>query len=123
MPSRKGKSAVAAEGSGSLPGDTHVVRGDKNTAQTLRANLATHPEAGVMGVSVESAAQRSVEELSRTLPHRKIGTTTVREVRAAGGDVEPTKGRSPHHATMTGLSVKEMSELLQPPIPNPRWKE
>ena len=61
----------------------------------------------------------SVKELANPLPHSKIGVTTVRDVRDAGGDVIRTSGASPNHATMTGLSPKNASELLNPVIKNP----
>jgi hypothetical protein len=40
-------------------------------------------------------------------------------VRAAGGDVLRTSGRSPNHATLTGLTSDEISALLTPTIVNP----
>jgi hypothetical protein len=61
----------------------------------------------------------SVEELAAAIPHGQIGVTTVGAVRAAGGDVVRTLGRSPHHATLIGLSPEEASYLLTPTIPNP----
>lgn len=45
--------------------------------------------------------------------------TTVGEVRALGGDVIRTSGRSPHHATLTGLTPEQISCLLTPTIINP----
>jgi hypothetical protein len=40
----------------------------------------------------------------------------------AGDDVVRTSGRSPHHATIVGLSPEEVSRLLTPTIPNPATK-
>ncbi len=64
----------------------------------------------------------SVEELATTLPHGQIGVTTVGAIRAAGGDVVRTVGRSPHHATVIGLSPEEASRLLTPTVVNPARK-
>lgn len=78
----------------------------------------THPS-GVTGVSVECAVGLSVAEIAMAIPHGQIGMTTVRAVRQAGGDVVRTTGRSPHHATVTGLTPDQTSRLLTPTIPNP----
>ncbi len=59
-------------------------------------------------------------ELAQTIPHRQIGITTVSEVRKAGGDVVRTAGRSPYHATLTGLTPEQVSKLLTPTVLNPR---
>jgi hypothetical protein len=67
---------------------------------------------------VESAVGLSVEELAVFIPHGQIGVTTVEAVRAAGGDVVRTSGRSPHHATLVGLSPEEASRLLRPTMSN-----
>jgi hypothetical protein len=61
----------------------------------------------------------SVKELSANLPHNQIGVTTAGDVRAAGGDVIRTSGKSPNHATLTGLSPEKASQLLTPTIKNP----
>ena len=52
-------------------------------------------------------------------PHRQVGMTTVAEVRKAGGDVIRTTGRSPYHATLTGLAPQQVSKLLTPTVANP----
>jgi hypothetical protein len=64
----------------------------------------------------------SVEELAAAIPHGQVGVTTVGAIRAAGGDVVRTSGRSPHHATLVGLSPEAASRLLTPTIPNPAKK-
>jgi hypothetical protein len=103
-----------------LPDDAIVVRGGLNTPESIAKATGTHPS-GVTGISVESAPGKSIPELAKNLPgnYGRIGTTIVGEVRAAGGDVIPTSGRSPTHATLTGLDPETTSGLLNPPIPNP----
>jgi hypothetical protein len=76
----------------------------------------------VTGTSVECAEGMSVEELAGAIPHSHVGVTTVGAIRAAGGDVVRTSGRSPHHATLIGLSPEEASRLLTPPMANPAKK-
>ena len=114
---------MAAPGEGgegekmSLPDEANVVRGGLNTPESITKGTGTHPE-GVTGISVECGTC-SVKELSESLPHNQIGVTTVGKVREAGGDVIKTSGRSPNHATLTGLSADKISNLLKPIIRNP----
>ena len=105
-------------GRGPLPDDAFVVRGGRNRPEDIARAAGTHPQ-GVTGVSVESAAGRTAAELAAPIPHGQVGVTTVGRVRAAGGDVIPTSGRSPNHATLTGLTPERASELLTPTVPNP----
>ncbi|MBL8794115.1 MAG: flavoredoxin [Planctomycetia bacterium] len=101
-----------------IPDEALVVRGGRNLPADLRRGIGTHPS-GVTGVSVECAAGVAVEELSATIPHGQVGVTTVGAIRAAGGDVVRTSGRSSHHATLIGLSPDAASRLLSPTVPNP----
>lgn len=98
-----------------------VVRGGRNRPADILRGTGTHPS-GVTGVSVECALGVPVAELAATIPHGQIGVTTVGAVRQAGGDVIRTTGRSPYHATLTGLTPEQVSELLTPTIPNSTQK-
>jgi hypothetical protein len=104
-----------------IPDEALVVRGGRNQPADLRRGTQTHPS-GVTGASVECAEGLSVAELAAPIPHGQVGVTTVGAVRAAGGDVVRTSGRSPHHATLVGLSPEEASRLLTPTIANPAKK-
>jgi hypothetical protein len=101
-----------------LPDDALVVRGGKNRPEDILRGTGIHPS-GVAGVSVESAAGASIRDLAVAIPHGQVGVTTVGSVRNAGGDVIRTSGRSPNHATLTGLSPEQASRLLTPTVPNP----
>jgi hypothetical protein len=101
-----------------IPDDALVVRGGRNRAEDLARGTGVHPS-GVVGVSVESAAGAIVEQLATAIPHGQVGVTTVGQVRVEGGDVVRTSGRSPNHATLTGLTPEQASRLLTPTIPNP----
>jgi hypothetical protein len=101
-----------------IPDDALVVRGGQNRPEDIRRGTGTHPS-GVTGVSVESAAGATVEQLAAAIPHAQVGVTTVGQVRAAGGDVVRTSGRSPNHATLTGLTPEQASQLLTPVTANP----
>ncbi len=104
-----------------IPDDTLVVRGGRNEPEDLRRGIRTHPS-GVTGASVECREKMTAEELAAGIPHGHIGVTTVGEIRAAGGDVIRTSGRSPHHATLVGLTPEEASHLLTPTVVNPAKK-
>jgi hypothetical protein len=101
-----------------IPDDAIVVRGGRNRPEDIRRGIGTHPS-GVTGISVECGEGLSVEELSASIPHGQIGVTTVGVIRAAGGDVIRTSGRSPQHATLTGLTPTEIGLLLNPTVPKP----
>ena len=101
-----------------IPDEALVVRGGRNLPADIVRGTGTHPS-GVTGVSVECAVELSVAELAAAIPHGQIGMTTVGAVRRAGGDVVRTAGRSPYHATLTGLTPEQASRLLTPVIPNP----
>ena len=103
---------------GKIPDEALVIRGGQNRPEDIQRGTGTHPS-GVTGVSVESAAGATVEQLAAAVPHGQVGMTTVGIIRAAGGDVVRTSGRSPNHATLTGLTPEQASQLLRPPVPNP----
>ena len=101
-----------------LSNEALVVQGERNRPEDIERAMGTHPR-GVTGISVESAVGLSVAERAAAIPHGRIAITTVGEVRQAGGDVIQTSGRSPCHATLTGLTAEHISFLLIPTIRNP----
>ena len=110
------------EGAGLLPDDALVVRGGRNRVEDIGCGFGVHPS-GAAGVSVESADGLSVTELAEGIPHGQVGITTVGRVRAAGGDVVRTSGRSTNHATLVGLTPEAVSALLTPTVRNPARDE
>lgn len=98
--------------------DALVVRGGRNRPEDIERGTAMHPS-GVTGFSVECNSGHTLEELAAAIPHGQLGVTTVGAIRAVGGDVLRTSGRTPHHATVTGLTPEEASRLLTPTRPNP----
>jgi hypothetical protein len=105
-----------------IPDKAIAVRGGRNRPEDIQRATGTHPS-GVTGISVECAVGLSVAELATTIPHGQIGVTTVGSVREAGGDVIRTSGRSPNHATLTGLTPEVISHLLTPTIANPSHQQ
>lgn len=102
-----------------IPDEALVIRGGRNLPDDIRRGTGTHPS-GITGISVECALGYSIEELAAGLPHGQIGCTTVEKIRQAGGDVIRTSGKSPHHATIVGLTPEQVSSLLTPTIPKPQ---
>lgn len=113
-----------------LPDDALVVRGGQNLPENFEKGSGVTVEAeGVLrGVSVNSAPDATVEELTASNPqtgypgilNNQIGVTTVGEIRRCGGTVVPSRTRTnPCHATLGGLTSQQASRLFRPTVPNP----
>ncbi|KAB1231472.1 hypothetical protein [Chryseobacterium viscerum] len=62
----------------------------------------------------------SVEQLSSGIPNGSVGTTTVGEIEAVGGNVEPSPtNNNPNHATLSGITPEQAQQLFSPTIKNP----
>jgi RHS repeat-associated protein len=104
---------------GALPDSAPVVRGGLPQNIPNGTGVTTDANGNLQGVSVNSAAGKTVEQLSQGLPQNKVGTTTVGEVRSAGGDVKPSPTlNNPDHCTMCGITPQKAQEILKV-IPNP----
>jgi hypothetical protein len=113
-----------------LPDDALVVRGGLNSPDSFSkgSGVSAGPAGKLTGVSVNSGAGLSLEELTapnpRTgypgIPHNQVGVTTVGAIRALGGDVVPSPTRTnPYHATLSGLTAEQASDLFRPTVKNP----
>lgn len=113
-----------------LPDEALVVRGGQNLPSSFAQGSGVAADLGgkLQGVSVNSAPERSLEELTAPnpqtgypgIPHNWVGVSTVGAVRAAGGDVEPAPTRvNPYHATLSGLTPEQASHLFRPTVRNP----
>jgi hypothetical protein len=113
-----------------LPDDALVVRGGQNFPNNFtRASGATVGADGALqGVSVNAGTGLTIDELAGPNPdtgypgilNNQIGVTTVGEIRACGGEVEPSPtSANPHHATLSGLTAEQASELFCPTVHNP----
>ncbi len=105
-----------------IPDEAVVVRGGRNLPIDLERAWAMHPS-GVPGVSVQYDVGVPVETLAATVPHGRVGVTSVGAIGAAGGDVIRTAGRTPRHATLNGLTPAQASRLLTPTIVNPTGRQ
>lgn len=113
-----------------LPDDALVVRGGQNLPASFErgSGVTVDTDGRIQEVSVNSAPGVSVQELTVPnpqtgypgIPHNQIGVTTVGAIRAAGGEVVPSPTRTnPYHATLSGLTPEQASQLFQPTIKNP----
>lgn len=73
------------------------------------------------GFSAQSAPNATAAELAKPLPRSSYGATTVGDIKAAGGDVDPTtRTENPNHVTVTGLDPQTASDLLTPTVKKPQ---
>lgn len=123
-----GARAMAGAGSGRgtinppLPDSAYVCRGGLCTADRFAGGSGvTIDSAGKMcRASVNSAAGKSVQELSTGIPNPKMGVTTVGDVRRLGGDVVPDPTpKNPDHCLMCGITPAQAERLFTPVVPNP----
>lgn len=113
-----------------LPDDALVVRGGQNLPENFAQGSGGHvgSDGKVQGVSVNSGPGLSVEELTAPdpqtgypgIPNNQVGVATVGAIRASGGDVVPSPTRTnPNHATLSGLTPQQASDLFRPTRQNP----
>lgn len=113
-----------------LPDEALVVRGGQNLSGHFAQGSGVIVDAGgkIEGVSVNAAPGVSVQELTAPnphtghpgLPHTQVGVTTVGAIRTAGGDVIPSPTRTNlYHATLSGLTPEQASQLFRPTVKNP----
>ena len=106
------------------------MRGGQNLLANFAQGSGVIVDAGghIEGVSVNAAPSVSVQELTAPnphtgypgIPHNQVGVITVGAIRAAGGDVVPAPTRTnPYHATLSGLTPEQASQLFRPTMPNP----
>ena len=107
-----------------LPDAAFVVRGGQNLPANFVQGSGVMVDTGgnIEGVSVNAAPGVSVQELTAPnphtgypgIPHNQVGVTTVGAIRAAGGDVAASPTRTnPYHATLSGLTLEQASQLFR----------
>jgi hypothetical protein len=113
-----------------LSDEALVVRGGQNLPENFVKGSGVRVGANrvLQNVSVNSGANSSVEELTAPntstgypgILNGRIGVTTVGAIRARGGDVIPSPTRTnPNHATLSGLTPEQASDLFLPTVVNP----
>lgn len=92
---------------GEIPDEAFVVRGRRPPfARSLKGDCRHHPD-GYFGLSVQSEAGLTVEDLARALPNKSAGFTTVGEVRRMGHDVVRTSGDGLHATLVVPIDWDE----------------
>ncbi|MGH8235610.1 MAG: hypothetical protein ACREXP_01160 [Steroidobacteraceae bacterium] len=107
---------------GRLSDSALVCRGGLCTADRFAkgSGVTVDASGNLQNVSVQSAAGKTVEQLTIGVKNPKVGVTTVGDVRRAGGDVVPSPNPgNPYHCTLCGIAPQKAEELFTPVIPNP----
>jgi len=107
---------------GKLPDNALVTRGGQCCAEnfTNGSGVVTNADGTLSGVSTQSKAGASFEELSQPFKNNQVGSTTAGDIRAAGGTIKPDgTPQNPNHATVNGLTAKQLENLFTPTVKNP----
>ena len=122
----KGASKTGGSATGGRLADNALVcRGGTCTADQFAkgSGVSVDPSGKLSGVSVNSAPGATIDELTRTIPNKQVGVTTVGDVRRAGGEVTPSRtAKNPTHCTLCGITPREAEDLFTPTIRNPNAK-
>lgn len=105
-----------------LPDNALVVRGGLNLPEQFEtgSGVVIDDQGKLQRVSVNCAAEKTVQELAQTIPNNRIGVTNVGDVRAAGGDVVMAhRTWNPYHCMLGGIDAQTASALFMPTVVNP----
>jgi hypothetical protein len=101
----------------------HVVKGGVGPPPQGVWSIQTFREGGVTitGTTAHSDPGKTVAELGASTATALVRVSSVERIRAAGGDVIPTRRGpiQPYHVTVTGLSLEQLAAVFDPPIPSP----
>jgi RHS repeat-associated protein len=117
-----GGGAGGGGGAKELPDSALVCRGGECKAENfLKGSGVTRAADGTLsGVSTQSRAGASVDELAKPFKNNQVGVTTAGDIRRAGGRVTPDgHPGNPNHATVDGLTAQQLEKLFSPARPNP----
>jgi hypothetical protein len=117
-----------------IPDEALVVRGGQNLPENFAQGSGVQVGMGdkLDGVSVNASANLSVQDLAAPdfqtgypgILNNQLGVTTVGEIRRLGGVVTASPTRSnPNHATLSGITPQQASELFRPTISNPHRRK
>ncbi len=100
-----------------------VVKGGVGPPPSGAWSIQSFREGGVpvTGTTVHSEPEKTVAELAVWTALPFVRVSSIARIRAAGGDVVPTRRNpmQPFHATVTGLSLEQLDEVFDPPVPSP----
>ncbi len=80
------------KGNSVLPDNALACRGGTCTADrfTNGSGVEIDVNGNISGLSVNSAPNKTLSELTETIPNKQVGVTTVGDIRKSGGDVIPS---------------------------------
>ena len=95
-----------------------VVRG--GTKPLSEGSGVTKNDGRLSGISVNVSTGQTKEELSSTLPHGQIATTTRGQIEATGATIVPDPSNAnPYHALINNIPEKVAEELFSKKEKNP----
>ena len=101
----------------------YVVKGGLGPPPRGVWSIQTFQEAGVWicGTTAHSEPGQTVAELATSTATPQLRVSSVERIRAAGGDVVPTRRGpgQPYHVTVTGLSLEQLDAVFDPPVSIP----
>jgi hypothetical protein len=101
----------------------HVVKGGVGPPPQGVWSIQTFREGAAMitGTTAHSEPGKAVAELAARTVTPQVRVSSVERIRAAGGDVIPTRRGpvQPYHVTVTGLILEQLDAVFDPPIPSP----
>jgi hypothetical protein len=104
-------------------GTQYVVKGGIGPPPRGVWSLQTFEEAGavVTGTTAHSEPGKTIAELSASSATGQVRVSSTERIRAAGGDVLPTRRCpvQPYHVTVTGLTLEQLDAVFDPPMPSP----
>ena len=108
---------------GSLDDAVLVCRGGSCLVKAFQngSGVTLDADGKLQNVSVTAAPGRTLAELSATIRHTRVGSTTVGDIREAGGVVIPdAKGPiNPFHCLIHGITLIQAETLFTPTVHNP----
>lgn len=85
-----------------------------------RSGVTRAGDGTLNGVSTQSRAGASVDDLAKPFKNNQVGVTTAGDIRHAGGRVTADgHPGNPNHATVDGLTEHQLERLFSPTRPNP----
>lgn len=105
-----------------LPADALVCRGGTCTAKKFISGTGVQldSQGKLSGVSVNSAPNTALEELTQNIPHRNVGVTNVGKVRKVGGEVTPAAtSQNLYHCILSRMTPQQAEDIFTPTVRNP----
>jgi len=115
---KTGVAGIRAFGEKVVEGSAFVCRGGGCSAEKFISGATKIVDGKLYGVSVNSSANLTKEELGKSLGrYSQVGFTTIEDILKIGGSIEQT-GNGLHHV-VGGLTPEQFVELFGPAFKNP----